>query len=79
MINFPTYKILTGIAERTIRISAVATVSDRLVLQTSLKNDGRLPKAENRSFNETSAIYKLNIYNYSINVTMQCICCSVTL
>jgi hypothetical protein len=57
MINFPTYKTLTGIAERTIRISAVAIVKDWLVCQTNLKKDGRLPNAENRSFNETSAIY----------------------
>src|SRR3954468_7880862 len=43
MINFPTYKILTGIAERTILISAVAAVRKGLVFHTSLKNDGRLP------------------------------------
>jgi hypothetical protein len=50
MINFPTYKLLTGIAERIIRISAVATVSEGLVFQTSLKKEGRFPSAENRSF-----------------------------
>jgi hypothetical protein len=50
MISFPTYKMLTGIADRTILISAVAAVRDGLVLHTSFKNDGRLPSAENRSF-----------------------------
>ena len=44
-------------AERTIRIIAVASVREGLVFQTNLKNAGRLPSAENLSFNETSAIY----------------------
>lgn len=49
MISLPTYKMLTGIADRTILISAVATVRAGLVLHTSFKNAGRLPSAENRS------------------------------
>ena len=49
--------MLTGIAERTIRIKAVAVVKEGLVLQTSLKNEGRLANAENLSFKVTSAIY----------------------
>src|SRR5690242_12067840 len=49
MISFPTYKILTGMAERISLINAVAIVSEGLVFQTSLKKAGRLPNAEKRS------------------------------
>src|SRR6476646_645621 len=50
------YKTVTGIAERTRRKPAFASVSAGLVFQTSLKNRGKLPNAENRSFKLTSAI-----------------------
>ncbi|MEO6355086.1 MAG: hypothetical protein ABIU77_27840 [Ferruginibacter sp.] len=56
MINLPVYKIASGIADLTNRRAILEMVSNLLVCQTSLKNDGRLLSAEKRSFKLMTAI-----------------------
>src|SRR5215218_6728208 len=58
MINLPMYSIDTGIAERSKRMKAVASVSEGLVCHTSPKNCGMFFSAEKRSFNVGSAMAK---------------------
>jgi hypothetical protein len=52
IINLPTYKMATGMAERIMRRIAFVIVRAGLVSQTSLKKRGRFPNAENLSFKE---------------------------
>ncbi len=53
-MSLPTYNIATGIADRTMRKSALINEMEGLVFQTDLKNFGRFPSAENLSFKLTS-------------------------
>jgi len=45
----PTYNNANGVAERAMRSTAVTTVNQGLVSQTSLKNAGKLLNAASRS------------------------------